>query len=61
MPLRNLSNDYLIDRVQKNTTPSPGSRREREDAAIQDSMGPVQTAREHLARPTWASSSPASS
>jgi hypothetical protein len=50
MPLRNLSNDYLIDRtVQKHHTFTGIEGVSEQDAAIQDSMGPVQDrTREHL-------------
>jgi len=50
VPLRNLSNDYLIDRkVQKTDTFTGIEGVSEQDAAIQDSMGPVQDrTREHL-------------
>jgi hypothetical protein len=50
MPLRNLRNDYLIDRtVQKHHTFTGIEGVSEQDAAIQDSMGPVQDrTREHL-------------
>jgi hypothetical protein len=50
LPLRNLRNDYLIDRkVQKHDTFTGISGVSEQDAAIQDSQGPVQDrAREHL-------------
>ena len=50
MPLRNLRNDYLIDRkVQKHDTFTGIEGVSEQDAAIQDSMGPIQDrTREHL-------------
>jgi hypothetical protein len=50
VPRRNLSNDYLIDRkVQKTDTFTGIEGVSEQDAAIQDSMGPVQDrTREHL-------------
>jgi hypothetical protein len=50
VPLRNLSNDYLIDRkVQKTDTFTGIEGVSEQDAAIQDSMGPIQDRRrEHL-------------
>jgi len=50
MPLRNLRNDYLIDRrVQKHDTFTGITGVSEQDAAIQDSQGPVQDrTREHL-------------
>jgi hypothetical protein len=50
MPLRNLRNDYLIDRrAQKHETFTGIVGVSEQDAAIQDSMGPVQDrTREHL-------------
>ncbi len=50
MPLRNLRNDYLIDRkVQKHDTFTGIVGVSEQDAAIQDSQGPIQDrAREHL-------------
>ena len=50
MPLRNLSNDYLIDRqAQKDDTFTGIVGVSEQDAAIQDSMGPIQDrTREHL-------------
>ena len=50
MPLRNLRNEYLIDRkVQKHDTFTGITGVSEQDAAIQDSMGPVQDrTKEHL-------------
>jgi hypothetical protein len=50
MPLRNLRNDYLIDRkAQKDETFTGIVGVSEQDAAIQDSMGPIQDrTREHL-------------
>src|SRR4030095_10103961 len=50
LPLRNLRNDYLIDRkVQKHDTFTGITGVSEQDAAIQDSQGPVQNrTREHL-------------
>ena len=50
MPLRNQRNDYLIDRqVQKHDTFTGIEGVSEQDAAIQDSMGPIQDrTREHL-------------
>jgi phthalate 4,5-dioxygenase oxygenase subunit len=50
MPLRNLRNDYLLDRrAQKNETFTGIVGVSEQDAAIQDSMGPIQDrTREHL-------------
>jgi hypothetical protein len=50
LPLRNLRNDYLIDRkVQKSDTFTGITGVSEQDAAIQDSQGPVQDrTREHL-------------
>ena len=50
MPLRNLRNDYLIDRrMQKHDTFTGITGVSEQDAAIQDSQGPVQDrTREHL-------------
>src|SRR5262249_9584144 len=50
MPLRNLRNDYLIDRrAQKHDTFTGIEGVSEQDAAIQDSMGPIQDrTREHL-------------
>jgi hypothetical protein len=50
MPLRNLRNDYLIDRGQQKTTSFTGiAGVSEQDAAIQDSQGPIQDrTREHL-------------
>ncbi len=50
MPLRNLRNDYLIDRkVQKHDTFTGIDGVSEQDAAIQDSMGPIQDrTSEHL-------------
>jgi hypothetical protein len=50
MPLRNLANNYLIDRkVQKTDTFTGIEGVSEQDAAIQDSMGPIQDrTREHL-------------
>src|SRR4030095_4495392 len=50
MPLRNLRNDYLIDRkAQKHATFTGIEGVSEQDAAIQDSMGPIQDrTREHL-------------
>jgi phthalate 4,5-dioxygenase len=50
MPLRNLRNDYLIDRrIQKTETFSGIVGVSEQDAAIQDSQGPIQDrTREHL-------------
>ena len=50
LPLRNLRNDYLIDRkVQKHDTFTGIEGVSEQDAAIQDSMGPIQDrTREHL-------------
>jgi phthalate 4,5-dioxygenase len=50
IPLRNLRNDYLIDRMaQKDETFTGIVGVSEQDAAIQDSMGPIQDrTREHL-------------
>ena len=50
MPLRNKSNDYLIDRkLQKTNTYTGIKGVSEQDAAIQDSMGPIEDrTREHL-------------
>jgi hypothetical protein len=50
MPLRNLRNDYLIDRAEQKTTNFTGiTGVSEQDAAIQDSQGPIQDrTREHL-------------
>ena len=50
MPLRNTRNDYLIDRAQQKTESFTGIIGVSEqDAAIQDSQGPIQDrTREHL-------------
>jgi phthalate 4,5-dioxygenase oxygenase subunit len=50
MPLRNLRNEYLVDRAQQKSTSFTGiSGVSEQDAAIQDSQGPVQDrTREHL-------------
>jgi hypothetical protein len=50
VPLRNLRNDYLIDRAQQKTVSFTGiAGVSEQDAAIQDSQGPIQDrTREHL-------------
>jgi phenylpropionate dioxygenase-like ring-hydroxylating dioxygenase large terminal subunit len=50
VPLRNLRNDYLIDRAQQRTQTFTGiTGVSEQDAAIQDSQGPIQDrTREHL-------------
>ena len=52
MPLRNLRNDYLIDRkVQKHDTFTGIEGVSEQDAAIQDSMGPIQDRTQRASRP----------
>ena len=57
VPLRNKSNDYLIDRKLQKTRSYTGIQGVSEqDAAVQDSQGPIaDRTREHLARPISAS------